>query len=235
VGTVLGLLLGVFLFIVIPAFLSGLIPGEIGRKIAEGVLRIVIFLAYVALVSLMGDIKRTFMYHGAEHKSIFCYEKGLPLTVENIRKQSRFHPRCGTSFMILMMVVGVFIGLLIGILFPATKENTILYVGIKLLLLPLTMGIGYEILRFAGKHNNAFIRAITAPGIWMQRLTTKEPDDGMIEVAIVALKSALTDEFSPEEVFEGIKNGTATPAGAQDGLNERETIPAEEEKAGDTQ
>ncbi len=208
IGTVIGVLLGAFLFIVLPAFLSGFIPNEIARKITEGVLRIAIFLSYVSLISLMSDIKRTFMYHGAEHKSIFCYEKGLDLTVENIRKQSRFHPRCGTSFMVLMMIVGIFIGLLIGILFPATRENTLLYILIKFLLLPLTMGLGYEMIRFAGRHDNAFIRFVTAPGLWIQRITTKEPTDDMIEVAIVALKSALTEEFSEEDVFVGIQTAS---------------------------
>jgi len=204
VGVVLGLALGAGLFIVLPAFLSKFIPNEFARKVFEGILRIAIFLSYVSLVSLMSDIKRTFMYHGAEHKTIFCYEKGLPLTVENIKKQKRFHPRCGTSFMILMMLVGIVIGLCIGWLIPATQTNTVLYVGIKFLLLPLTVGIGYEIIRFAGRHDNAVIRFITAPGLWIQRITTKEPTDDMIEVAIVALKSALTDEFTEEDVFEGI-------------------------------
>ncbi len=203
-GVILGLALGAGLFIVLPAFLSRFIPNEFARKVLEGFLRIAIFLGYVSLVSLMNDIKRTFMYHGAEHKTIFCYEKGLALTVENIKEQKRFHPRCGTSFMILMMLVGIIIGLLIGWFFPATKDNTVLYVTIKFLLLPLTVGIGYEIIRFAGRHDNAVIRLITAPGLWIQRITTKEPTDDMIEVAIVALKSALTDEFSEEEVFDGI-------------------------------
>lgn len=205
VGTVLGLALSVLLFVILPAFASSFIPWEVPRKIAEGVLRIAIFLVYVALVSLMEDIKRTFMYHGAEHKSVFCYERGLELTVENVRQQSRFHPRCGTSFMILMMIVGIVIGLLIGILFPAINANRFLYVAFKILLLPLTMGLGYEIIRFAGRHDSAFIRIITAPGIWMQHLTTKEPTDDMIEVAIVALKSAISDEFPEEEVFAGIQ------------------------------
>ncbi len=204
IGTVLGVALGALLFIVLPAFIASFIPNEIVRKVLEGVLRIAIFLSYISLVSLMNDIKRTFMYHGAEHKSIFCYEKGLELNVENIRAQKRFHPRCGTSFMVLMMIVGIFIGLLIGVLFPTTKENTVLYIGIKFLLLPITMGLGYEIIRFAGRHDNAFIRFVTAPGLWIQRITTKEPTDDMIEVAIVALKSALTEEFDEASVFEGI-------------------------------
>lgn len=222
VGMVLGLLLGAFLFVILPALLSGFIPYEVPRKITEGVLRIAIFLAYVSLASLMSDIKRTFMYHGAEHKSIFCYEKGLDLTVENIRSQSRFHPRCGTSFMVLMMLVGILIGLLIGILFPQTQENTLLYVGVKFLLLPVTMGLGYEIIRFAGRHDNAFVRILVAPGLWIQRITTKEPTDDMIEVAIVALKSALTKEFSEEEVFLGIATVSATETEASDKVSSEE-------------
>ena len=208
IAAVLGLVLGLGLFVALPAFLSALISDEIVRKVVEGVLRIAIFLGYVSLVSLMKDIRRTFMYHGAEHKSIFCYEKGLELTVENIRKQKRFHPRCGTSFMILMMFVGIIIGIAIGYIFPKTLENTFLYLLIKLLLLPITMGLGYEIIRFAGRHDNAFIRMITAPGLWIQRITTREPTDDMIEVAIVALKSALPEEFTEEEVFLGITNGS---------------------------
>ena len=215
VGTVLGVVLGAALFIVLPAYLTGFIHHEIFRKTLEGVIRIALFLGYVSLVSLMKDIKRTFMYHGAEHKSIFCYEKNLPLTVENVRAQKRFHPRCGTSFMILMMLVGILIGLLIGVLFPATRNNTFLYIGIKFLLLPLTMGLGYEIIRFAGKHDNAFIRVVTAPGLWIQRITTKEPEDDMIEVAIVALKSALPDEFPEEEVFAGIREFPETDGETQ--------------------
>lgn len=224
IGTVLGVLLGVVLFLVLPAFLASFVPNEIARKVLEGVLRIGIFLSYISLVSLMNDIKRTFMYHGAEHKSIFCYEKGLELTVENIRAQKRFHPRCGTSFMILMMIVGIFIGLIIGVVFPGTRDNTILYIAIKLLLLPLTMGLGYEIIRFAGRHDNAFIRFITAPGLWIQRITTKEPTDDMIEVAIVALKSALSEEFSEESVFEGISR----PQKEETAAEEAEQTPTEE-------
>jgi len=222
IGTFLGLILGAFLFVVLPAFLASFIPNEIARKVLEGILRIGIFLAYVSLVSLVSDIKRTFMYHGAEHKTVFCYEKGLDLTVENIRKQKRFHPRCGTSFMVLMMLVGILIGLLIGIFFPATRENTALYIAIKFLLLPVTVGAGYEIIRFAGKHDNALIRTITSPGLWIQRITTKEPTDDMIEVAIVALKSALNEEFSEEEVFAGIsQEETVQNAPTQDVLAEK--------------
>ena len=145
----------------------------------------------MALVSLMNDIKRTFMYHGAEHKTIFCYESGLPLTVENVRKQSRFHPRCGTSFLILMLIVGVFIGMLIP-----TWFNPLLRTVVRLLLLPLTMGIGYELIKIAGKHDNVFIRIISAPGLWLQRISTKEPTDDMIECAIAAIESVIPDDGS---------------------------------------
>ena len=129
--------------------------------------------------------------------------------------------------MILMMIVGIFIGLIIGVVFPQTKENTLLYIGIKFLLLPITMGLGYEIIRFAGRHDNAFIRFITAPGLWIQRITTKEPTDDMIEVAIVALKSALTEEFSEENVFEGIE----LPAPEAEKAEEGEAASAEEKPA----
>lgn len=238
VGTVLGLVLGVGLFILLPAFVASFIPNEIVRKISEGLLRIAIFLGYVCLVSLMDDIKRTFMYHGAEHKSIFCYEKGLDLTVENIRAQKRFHPRCGTSFMVLMMLVGIVIGLLIGVLFPATQENTVLYMAIKLLLLPVTMGLGYEIIRYAGRHDNAIIRFVTAPGLWIQRITTKEPTDDMIEVAIVALKSALPEEYSEEEVFSGITmpelKAEETKEAAEEKASEEEKVCEETAEAKET-
>jgi uncharacterized protein YqhQ len=148
-------------------------------------LRIVIFVVYLALVTQMKDIRRTFQYHGAEHKSIFCYEKGLPLTVENVREQSRFHPRCGTSFMILMLLVGVVISILIPIRIPWLRTV------VKLALLPVSVGVGYELIKLAGRHDNVLTRVISAPGVWLQHLTTKEPEDGMIECAITALEAVI--------------------------------------------
>ena len=194
---VLGIVLSVGLFIYLPAqlysWLSIPFPKLVGnrflRSLFEGVLRIAIFIAYMALVSLMKDIRRTYMYHGAEHKTIFCYEKGLPLTVENVRAQIRFHPRCGTSFMILMLIVGVFLGMLI----PATI-HPILRTVIKLAMLPLTMGIGYELIRLAGRVDNVFTRIISKPGVWLQHLTTIEPDDSMIECAILAFKEVIPED-----------------------------------------
>ena len=197
VSLVLGLVLSIGLFIYLPAqlysWLSIPFPKLVGnrflRSLFEGVLRIVIFIAYMALVSLMKDIRRTYMYHGAEHKTIFCYEKGLPLTVENVRAQRRFHPRCGTSFMILMLIVGVFLGMLI----PATI-HPILRTVIKLAMLPITMGIGYELIRLAGRVDNVLTRIISAPGVWLQHLTTIEPDDSMIECAILAFKEVIPQD-----------------------------------------
>ena len=198
VATVLGVGLALILFMWLPiqlfSWLAKAVP-EIDhryiRGVFEGVLRIVIFLAYMLAVSRMKDIRRTFQYHGAEHKTIFCYEKGLPLTVENVRPQRRFHPRCGTSFLILMLIVGILISILIPI------ETPLLRTAVKLLLLPLTVGVGYELIKLAGRKDNTFTRIISAPGMWMQHITTIEPDDGMIECAIASLKAVVPKD--PED------------------------------------
>ena len=137
----------------------------------------------------MKDIKRTFMYHGAEHKTIFCYEAKLPLTVENVRKQKRFHPRCGTSFMILMILISIVFSTVVQMIFPDVYNVYWLWVIVKILLIPLTCGVGFEVLKICGKYDNIVTRIISAPGMWLQRLTTKEPEDSMIEVAIIALKA----------------------------------------------
>lgn len=199
VAAVLGVVLSVGLFIFLPTFIydliSLLIPFLKGKaflkSLFEGILKIVILVGYMALVSKMNDIKRTFQYHGAEHKTIFCYEAGEELTVENVRKQGRFHPRCGTSFLIVMVIVGVFIGLLI----PAGLPS-LLRTAIKILLLPLTMGLGYEFIKFAGKKDNKVTRILSAPGLWMQRITVLEPDDSMIECAIAAVKEVIPEDGS---------------------------------------
>ena len=199
IGTVLGLALAVALFIVLPSaaadLINFLLPIELGlwRSVVEGAVRIIIFLVYLWLVSLMPDIKRTFMYHGAEHKSIACFEAGAPLTPEEARRFTRFHPRCGTSFMFFMILIGVFAGMLIRVIAPSLPTPA--YIAIKILILPLVMGIGYEIIMLAGKHDNFLTRALSAPGIWVQRLTTKEPTEDMLEVAITSIKCALRDEF----------------------------------------
>lgn len=193
IAAVLGVLLALGLFLFLPTFIAGLIPGLEGqytlRSLVEGAIKLVIFLVYLWLCSRMKDMKRLFAYHGAEHKTIFCYEKGLPLTVENVRMQSRFHPRCGTSFLLVIIILGIFVGLLIQV------DNTLLRFGLRLLLLPVIVCVGYEINRWAGRHDmNIISRIVTWPGKQMQHLTTNEPDDGMIECAIRALELVIPEE-----------------------------------------
>ncbi len=164
------------------------------KSVFEGVLKILLLVGYMAAISLMKDIRRTFMFHGAEHKTIFCYEAGLPLTVENIRRQRRFHPRCGTSFLILMLLVSIFISFFIDpIAVAATGEVLPIYfrVPLKILLLPLIVGVGYELIKLAGRHDNLFTRIISAPGVWLQHITVFEPTDDMIECAIEAMNRVI--------------------------------------------
>lgn len=199
-SSVLGVAVSVVLFIWLPAFLfrwlSRAVPElnhPVFRGVFEGVLRILLFVGYVSVISLMKDIKRVFMYHGAEHKTIFCYEKGLPLTVENVREQSRFHPRCGTSFMILMLLVGMVVSMLIP------DMNAGLRTAVKLLTLPVVVSVGYELIKLAGRKDNAFTRIISKPGVWMQHLTTKEPEDGMIECAIAAMEKVIPEDAEADK------------------------------------
>ncbi len=191
IGVVLALVLFFWLPIQLFSWLTLAFPAvntPFWRGLFEGVLRIVIFLVYLLAVTQMKDIRRTFQYHGAEHKSIFCYEKGLPLTVENVRAQRRFHPRCGTSFMILMLLVGVIISILIPISIPWLRT------AVKLALLPVSVAVGYELIKLAGRVDNTLTRIISAPGMWLQHLTTKEPEDGMIECAIAALTAVIPED-----------------------------------------
>lgn len=201
---VIGVALAIGLFLYLPSFLykwvAGLLDSANGwnlagnaflRGICEGILRLILFIGYLLAVTLMKDMRRVFMYHGAEHKTIFCYEAGEELTVENVRKQRRFHPRCGTSFLVLMLLIGIVVSICIQI------ETVWLRVVIKIAVLPLIVGIGYELIKLAGRKDNWFTRVISAPGLWMQRITTKEPDDGMIECAIAALKPVIPD--NPDE------------------------------------
>ena len=206
IASVLGIGLAFVLFFYLPTvsvkFLDGLTGGALTnfKALFEGIIRMCIFVAYIAMVSLMKDIKRTFMYHGAEHKTIFCYENGLDLTVENVKKQSRFHPRCGTSFIFVIIIISVIISSAISVTFKGVHENTVLWMAIKLMILPLIAGISYEFIKYAGKHDNLLVKILAAPGIWMQRLTTKEPDDDMIEVALAAFKAVITDNPKDDEV-----------------------------------
>ena len=209
VALVLGLGLSMLLFVFLPIWITAGISAILGlfsipmpailSAVVEGVVKVVIFLSYLSLVALMPDIKRTFMYHGAEHKSIACFESGDELTAENAAKHRRFHPRCGTSFMFLMIALGIFAGVFVKLSFPGL--NTLQYSLIRVALLPLIMGVGYEIIMIAGKHDNIVTRIISAPGLWVQRITTKEPTPDMLEVAIVSIKCALRDDFEEFREF----------------------------------
>lgn len=196
ITSVIGVGIAFVLFFYLPTvtvrFINDLAGGmlENFRALLEGIIRMAIFVIYIALVSLMKDIKRTFMYHGAEHKTIFCYENDLELTVENVKKQSRFHPRCGTSFIFVIIIISVIISSALSIA-TSLHDNTVLWMIVKLLILPLVAGISYEFIKYAGKHDNLFVKILAAPGLWMQRLTTKEPDDDMIEVALAAFKAVI--------------------------------------------
>ena len=199
IATVLAVILSVGLFISLPSLAFKVVNYLVGgvlspfQSLFEGILKIIIFLSYMYAVSLMKDIDRVFRYHGAEHKTIFCFEAGQELTVENVRKQGRFHPRCGTSFMILMLIVSIFVTLMLDA--PATSTKGVLWARtiIKLLLVPLICGIGYELIKVCGKHDNPVTRIVAAPGLWIQRITVKEPDDSMIEIAIAAMKEVIPE------------------------------------------
>ena len=200
IGVVLGALLAVTLFLALPTWISQLLDtfvfgGKLGiwTAVTEGVIKVIIFLAYLWLVSLIPDIKRTFMYHGAEHKSIACFEAGDELTPERAKEYTRFHPRCGTSFMFLTILIGIAAGFFIKTLLP--NLHWLLYSVIRIGILPILMGLGYEVIRLAGKHDNVLTRIMSAPGLWAQRLTTKEPTEDMLEIAITSLKCALRDDF----------------------------------------
>lgn len=200
ISMILGVAIAIVLFYWAPSKLYNLISGALGnveelswvgdrffRSLFEGIIRIGLFLLYIIVCTRMSDMKRVFQYHGAEHKTIFCYESDEELTVENVKKHTRFHPRCGTSFLVIMLLLGIVIGLFIPISTPWLRTV------VKLLLLPVTCGIGYELIKICGRHDNTLTRIISAPGIWAQRITTKEPSDDMIEVAIKAMKAVIPE------------------------------------------
>ncbi len=208
IAMVLGVGLSVLLFFLLPMVISGFLDGAIKSNLmlnlVEGIIRMVIFVAYMALISRMGEMKRVFGYHGAEHKTIRCYEAGLPLTVDNVRAQTRLHPRCGTSFLLVVMVISILIfSIASSVLLSLCPQLTemrgsalyrVIMIVFKLLLLPLVVGITYEINRWAGRHDNWFTKILTAPGMWMQYFTTQEPDDSMIEVGIAAVQAVLPEK-----------------------------------------
>ena len=194
IGSVLGIALAIGLFFWLPTWLFNLLELHVfghgiapWRAVAEGALRILIFIGYIALCAQLPDIRRVFQYHGAEHKTIFCYENEEELTVENVRRHKRFHPRCGTSFMVIMLLLGIIIGFFI----PFT--NPFVRTAVKLLCIPIIVGIGYELIRICGRYDNVITRILSAPGMWMQHITTKEPDDAMIETAIAAMKTVIPE------------------------------------------
>ena len=208
IAVAMGMAMSIGLFFLLPmiisSFFTGIVENVLLLHLLEGLVRILIFVAYIFLVSHMNEMKRVFAYHGAEHKTIRCYEAGLPLTVENVRQQTRLHPRCGTSFLLVIMVLSILVfsiastGLLAAFPVLETMRNTFAYrlimIAFKLLLLPLVVAVTYEINRWAGRHDNAFTRILTAPGMWFQNFTTNEPDDSMIEVAITAVEAVLPEE-----------------------------------------
>ena len=164
------------------------VSADAARSVCESVSRIVIFVGYILLCTLQRDVKRVFMYHGAEHKTIACYEKGLPLTVENCREQCRLHPRCGTSFLVFVLLISIIVFVFVRVDFGWQR------IVIKLLCLPLIAGISFEIIKWAGRSENPIVKLLSKPGLWLQRITTKEPDDSMIEVAIAAMTAVLPKE-----------------------------------------
>ena len=208
IAVALGLCFSVALFFVLPMVLGGLlaplIPNQLLQNLVEGLIRVIIFAGYMLLVSQMKDMKRVFAYHGAEHKTIRCYEAGLPLTVENVRKMTRLHPRCGTSFLLVVMLLSILVFsaasslLLAAVPTLALMEGTVLYriimILFKLVMLPLVVAVAYEINRLVGRYDNWFTRILTAPGMWFQNFTTNEPDDSMIEVGIAAVEAVLPEK-----------------------------------------
>lgn len=219
ISVVLGVALGIGLFVFLPQFIASgiekLFKTELGgwKNVLEGCIKIAVFLAYLSLVLLVKEIRTTFRYHGAEHKCIFCYEAGEELTPENVKKYKRFHPRCGTSFMFIVILIGIAVSFL-----PIFSwERPIFRFISKLAFIPLLVGVSYEFIRFAGKHENIVTRILSAPGLWVQRITTKEPSLDEIEVAIHALKSSMPDAFpdyikptlSPEEASSENQNADA--------------------------
>ena len=191
-ASVIAVVAAVLMFLILPTFavkgLDMLLPLGGFASLIEGLIKIAILVGYMAAVSRMKDIHRMFQYHGAEHKTISCYEAGEELTVENVRKYTRFHPRCGTSFLVIVLLLSILVSSLV------TWDNIWMRVGLKVLCLPIIMSLSYECIKYAGRHDNLLTRILSAPGLWTQRLTTKEPDDSMIEVAIASMKRVIPDD-----------------------------------------
>mgnify|MGYP002512088721 CR=1 FL=1 len=197
IATVLGMVVGLGLFLYLPAFVTKWLDSLLGgigwfRNVIEGVMKIAIFVAYIALCSLMKEMRRTFEYHGAEHKSIACYESGMELTPAKAAKCSRFHPHCGTSFLFVVIFVSIMVSTVVFSIWPV--HNALLRFVAHLVMLPAIVGISFEFNRYVGRHDGPITRILTAPGLWMQNFTTNEPDDDMIEVAIAAVNAVLPEQ-----------------------------------------
>lgn len=204
IALVLGFALAFVLFFYLPSFLVDVFDKYVCNNalsnvhpLFEGVMRMIIFVLYMYIVSKIPDIKRVFMYHGAEHKTIFCYEHGLELTVENVRMQKRFHPRCGTSFIFVILILSILVSSLLVVIFPGIDDVRAVWMVVKLLIVPVIVSLSYEFIKYAGKHENLFVKILSAPGLLMQRITTQEPTDDIIEVGIASLKAVITD--NPED------------------------------------
>ena len=197
VASVIGIAISVLLFMYLPALvvnaLGKFFDLGMARSVIEGAIKVVIFVAYLILVSQMKEIRRVYQYHGAEHKTIACYEAGEELTVENVKKHTRFHPRCGTSFIIISLVLSVLVFMFV------TWNSLLIRTLLKIALLPLVIGIAYELIKLAGRYENWFTKILSAPGLYLQRLTTKEPDDSQIEVAIAAMKQVIPEDLADDQ------------------------------------
>ncbi len=227
IAAVLGVFLALFLFMYLPTLCANGVFYLIGqdmpvlRAVLEGVIKIAIFISYIALVGLMPDIRRTFEYHGAEHKTIACYEAGDELQPELAAKHSRLHPRCGTSFMFVMILLGIFAGMFVRLVLPPLP--TFLYVLVRLLILPIVVGIGYEFIMYAGKHTNLLTRVCSAPGLLMQKLTTREPSIEQLEVAIIAVKCAMPEEYPDFDAAPYLENAKTAEKDEADAQSEEQT------------
>ncbi len=197
VASVIGVAISVLLFMFAPSYIVSLIdkvlPLGTFRAVVEGAIKVIIFIAYLVLVSQMKEIRRVYQYHGAEHKTIACYEAGEELTVENVKKHTRFHPRCGTSFIIISLVLSIAVFMLV------TWSNLLIRTLLKIALLPVVIGFAYELIKLAGRYDNWFTKIISAPGLYLQRLTTKEPDDSQIEVAIAAMTEVIPNDLADDQ------------------------------------
>ncbi len=227
---VLAVLLAVGIFVVVPMLLAGFLAAKVENAtilaLLEGVFRLLIFILYIVLISKMKDIHRLFMYHGAEHKAINCIEHGLPLNVKNVKKQSREHKRCGTSFMLTVMVISIIFFIFIRV------DNTLLRFVVRLLLIPVIAGISYEFIRLAGRSNNAVVNVLSRPGMWLQALTTREPDDSMIEVAIASVEAVFDwQEFIAKDNDKKSKKSSKSSRPEKEKQLEVQAVAATKEKA----